>query len=127
MNAWVRRSFTTTVAGVAIFALGTGPAAAHFCFKTEVQEQAAAGMAGSANWMRLGDLITMFTGVACEAGVAHVAAAGGATPDTLINGHGTMAGGTLKKGSGGGNKAISYLDFGGLEAAIPEAMELCAT
>ena len=47
------------------------------------------------------------------------------TTETLINGHGLMAGGTLMKESGG-NKAISHLDFEGIDAAFPAAAEACA-
>jgi hypothetical protein len=36
-----------------------------------------------------------------------------------------MAGGTLRKADGGGNKAISHLDFEGIDAAFPEAAAAC--
>ena len=53
------------------------------------------------------------------------AEAGGVTTDTLINGHGLMAGGTLGKESSG-NKAISHLNIAGIEAVEDAAWETCA-
>lgn len=122
----VRRTLTTSAATVAIIGLAAGPASAHFCFKTDVNERAAQGMAGSANWVSFSEIAAQELPGLCPEGVALVAEAAGATPDTLINGHGTMAGGTLKKGPDAGNKAISHLDFAALEAAVPSAMEACA-
>lgn len=52
-------------------------------------------------------------------------AAAGISSSTLINGYGLMAGGTLKKGDGG-YKAISYLDFDAIDAAVPDAFAACA-
>lgn len=112
------------VATVGAVVLAAAPASAHFCFKTALNEQAARGMAGSANWVSFGDLAYEFTGL-CDAGITVLAEAGGVTTDTLINSHGTMAGGTLKKADGGGNKAISYLDFDGIDAAFPAAAAAC--
>jgi len=45
-------------------------------------------------------LLFEFTGL-CGAGIEVLADAGGVTTDTLINGHGVMAGGTVRKGDGG--------------------------
>ncbi len=114
---------TAVATGTAVV-LAAGPASAHFCFKTSLNERAAQGMAGSSNWRSFGDLAFEFTGL-CPAGIQVLADAGGVTVDTLINGHGTMAGGTLKKGERGGNKAISYLDFEGIDAAFPAAAAAC--
>ncbi|HEX6756661.1 MAG TPA: hypothetical protein VF109_12045 [Mycobacteriales bacterium] len=109
---------------MAAVALGAGPASAHFCFKTNLNERAAQGMAGSANWVSFHDLAFEFTGL-CDAGIAILAEAGGATPDTLINSHGTMAGGTLRKGEDAGTKSISHLDFEAIDAATPAAIAAC--
>jgi hypothetical protein len=43
----------------------------------------------------------------------------------LINGHGTMAGGTLRKGEGSGTPSISHLDFEAIDAATGEAIAAC--
>ena len=110
---------------MAAVALAAGPASAHFCFKTNLNERAAEGMASSANWVSFHDLAFEFTGL-CDAGIDVLAAAGGVTPATLINSHGTMAGGTLRKGPAAGTKSISYLDFDGLDAAVPAAAAACA-
>jgi hypothetical protein len=120
-----RLLFTTGIATVAAVALAAGPAQAHFCFKTNLNERAAEGMAGSANWVSFGDLAFEFTGL-CPEGIEILAAAGGATVDTLINSHGTMAGGTLRKGEAAGTPSISHLDFEAIDAAFPEAAAACA-
>ena len=119
-----RRLVTTGIATVAAVALAAGPANAHFCFKTNLNERAAQGMAGSANWVSFHDLAFEFTGL-CDAGIEVLAEAGGATPDTLINSHGTMAGGTLRKGADAGTPSISHLDFEAIDAAFPAAAEAC--
>jgi hypothetical protein len=119
-----RRLGAAVIATTAAIALAAGPASAHFCFKTSLNERAAQGMAGSANWVSFHDLAFEFTGL-CDAGIAILAEAGGATPDTLINGHGTMAGGTLRKGEDSGTPAISHLDFEAIDAAIPAAAAAC--
>lgn len=49
-----------------------------------------------------------------------------ATPTTVINTGGTMAGGTLEKGADPGTPSISHLDVDGLFAALPDAYGLCA-
>lgn len=119
-----RRLVITGVATVAALALGAGPASAHFCFKSELNERAAQGMSGSSNWVTFEALAFEFTGL-CPEGIAILAEAGGAELDTLINSHGTMAGGTLKKGPNAGTKSISYLDFEGIEAAEGDAIAAC--
>lgn len=124
MGKGLRRSLTTAATTLAVVGLAAGPASAHFCFKTNLNPTAAEGMAGSANWVSFAEMAAAELGL-CDAGVAHLAAAAGATPDTLINGHGTMAAGTLKKGADAGTKSISHLDFASLEAAIPDAEALC--
>ncbi|TCN40085.1 hypothetical protein EV644_10612 [Kribbella orskensis] len=119
-----RRLVTAAIATVAAVALAAGPANAHFCFKTALNDRAALGMAGSANWVSFHDLAFEFTGL-CDAGIEVLAEAGGVTPDTLINGHGTMAGGTLRKGEEAGTPAISHLDFDAIDAAFPAAAAAC--
>jgi len=119
----VRRLATTGIAVAAAVMLGAGPASAHFCFKTSLNERAAQGMAGSSNWVSFHDLAFEFTGL-CDAGIAVLAEAGGATPETLINSHGTMAGGTLRKADSG-TPAISHLNFGGIDAAMGDAVVAC--
>ena len=119
-----RRIATAGVATVAAVVLAAAPASAHFCFKTELNERAAQGMAGSHNWVRFDVLAAEITGL-CDEGIAILAEAAGATTDTLINGHGLMAGGTLRQADGGGNKAISHLDFEGIEAAMGDAAAAC--
>ena len=118
-----RRIGTATVATVAAVVLAAAPASAHFCFKTELNERAAQGMAGSNNWVPFEVLAFEFTGL-CDAGIEVLAEAGGVTTDTLINGHGLMAGGTLRKAESG-NKAISHLDFDAIDAAMGEANAAC--
>jgi hypothetical protein len=125
MNKLLRRALMTGAGAVAIVGLATGPANAHFCFKTSLNAKAAQGMAGSANWVSFGALAAEFTGL-CEEGIEHLATAGGVTTSTLINTHGTMAGGTLKKGADAGTPSISHLDFDAIDAAMPGAIALCA-
>jgi hypothetical protein len=119
-----RRLAATGIAAMAVVALTAGPASAHFCFKTNLNERAAEGQAGSANWVSFHDLAFEFTGL-CDAGIAILAEAGGATPETLINGHGTMAGGTLRKGADAGTPSISHLDFEAIDAAMEAAGAAC--
>jgi hypothetical protein len=119
-----RRLATTGIAAMAVVALTAGPASAHFCFKTNLNERAAEGQAGSANWVSFHDLAFEFTGL-CDAGIEVLAEAGGVTSDTLINGHGTMAGGTLRKGEDAGTPSISHLDFEAIDAAFPAAAAAC--
>jgi hypothetical protein len=126
MNKLLRRALMTGAGAVAIVGLATGPANAHFCFKTNLNAKAAQGMAGSANWVSFGSLAAEFLPGLCQEGIEHIATAAGATPSTLINGHGLMASGTLKKGAGAGTPSISHLDFEALDAAIPGAFALCA-
>ena len=120
----VRRTLTTAAATLAIVGLAAGPASAHFCFKTNLNAMAAQGMAGSATWVSFGDLAFEFTGL-CGAGIEILAEAGGVSTTTLINTHGTMAGGTLGKGDDAGTKSISYLDFEAIDAAFPDAVAAC--
>ncbi len=123
-----RRAAVTTGATVAIVALTAGSASAHFCFKRDLNPQAAAKIGDSQGFAPLSELITMFTGVSCDGGVAFLAGALGATPTTLINVKGTMAGGNVKQGKE--NPAIAHLEFPEtdeeFEALIGEAMVLCA-
>jgi hypothetical protein len=121
----IRRMVTTGIATVAAVGLATAPASAHFCFKTNLNERAAQGMAGSANWVPFGDLAAEFTGL-CPEGIEILADAGGVTVDTLINGHGTMAGGTLRKGPDSGTPSISHLDFDAIDATFAEAAAACS-
>jgi hypothetical protein len=113
----LRRAVTTVVGAVAAVALAAGPASAHFCYKTEVNDKAAAGMAGSANWVTFTDYVS-FTGL-CPTGIGMLASAAGVSTDTLINGHGVMAYGA------GGNKSIGHLDFGAMMSALPAAAAAC--
>lgn len=118
----LRRLSTVAVATAASVALAAGPASAHFCFKTALNEHAAVGMAGSNSWATFGDLATQFLGL-CPAGVEVLADAAGVPSSTLINTHGVMAGGLVKQGKS--NKAISHLDFDAIDAAVPDAMAAC--
>lgn len=123
--SFARRVLVTTAVMGAAVGLAAGPASAHMCFKTALNERAAAGMAGSHNFMTFADIATSFIPGLCPAGVEILADAGGATPTTLINSHGTMAGGTLKKGADSGTKSISHLDIEAVDAAVPTALEAC--
>lgn len=125
MKGLLRRGLLTGIGTVAIIGIAAAPASAHFCFKTNLNERAAQGQAGSANWVSFGTLAAEFLPGLCPAGIDHLATAGGVTPSTLINTHGTMAGGTLKKGEGSGTKSISHLNFEALDAAVPEAFAIC--
>lgn len=118
------RALFVGVAAAASIALTAGTASAHFCYKTDVNPKSWEGKAGSANWAPFSELVAMHIGPVCEEGVEIIAAGAGVTADTLINTRATMAGGTLKKDEPG-TKSISYLDFEGLEAAIPAAIEAC--
>jgi hypothetical protein len=124
MGKTARRFATTGVAVLAAVGLAAAPASAHFCFKTNLNERAAQAKAGSANWVSFHDLAYEFTGF-CDEGIKVLADAGGATPGTLINQHGTMAGGTLRKSANSGTPAISYLNFAAIEAAFPAAAAAC--
>lgn len=129
MKAFTRRAVTAAVGGVAMVGLAAGPAAAHFCFKTGLNEWAAGGMAGSASWVSFEDIASSFLldvdgDPLCDQGIQYLATEGGVELDTLINTHGTLAGGTLKKGESKA-KTISHLDFEALDAAVPLAFEMC--
>lgn len=125
MRKVVRRALTSGVTTVVLVGVAAGPSAAHFCFKTDVNDRAASGMAGSSNWVAFTDIAAQALPGLCPEGVEYVANAAGATSDTLINSHGTMAGGTLRKGPDAGNKAISHLDFDALFAAVDDGHALC--
>lgn len=118
--------------GIAVAAAGlmavaaAGPASAHFCFKTNRNETSTAAIAGSNNWMSFADIARQEIPGICDAAIAHIAAAAGASPDVMIHTHSVMAGGTLKKGEAAGTPSISHLDFAALEAAIPDGLALCA-
>lgn len=116
----VRRALTTTVAAVAALAVAAGPASAHYCYKHDVNDRAWSGIAGSSGWLRVGDLAAEEFGL-CEAGIEVFAAGLGGTPDTLINGHGLMAGPT------GGNKAIGHLDVADFESAVEAGFAACGS
>ena len=122
-NRFTRHMVATGVATVTALTLAA-PASAHFCFKQELNDHARQGMLGSGGWVSLHDLLYEFTEL-CDAGITILAAAGGATPDTPIHAHAVMAGGTLRKGPDGGNKAIGHLDFEALDAAFPAAVAAC--
>lgn len=111
-----RRLSTVIAATTAVFMIGSAPAQAHFCFFNDPNENGNAGRAGSHAFVEFGALAFQFTGL-CPAGIAILADAAGVEVDTLINGHGVMAGPT------DGNKAIGHLDFAALDAALgtPEA------
>lgn len=98
---FVRRAATVAVASLTAFVLSTGAASAHFCYFNNPNPNA----------RPFGDLAFQFTGL-CPAGIDYLADAAGVEVDTLINGHGVMAGPT------DGNKAISHLDFEALDAAL---------
>ncbi len=119
-----RRIATAGIATAAAVVLATVPANAHFCFKNELNARAAQGMAGSQGWTSFGELASEITGL-CDAGVEILADAAGVTTATPIKAHGVMAGGTLRKEDGGGNPAISHLDFEAIDAAFPEAAAAC--
>jgi hypothetical protein len=120
----VRRLLTAGAATVAVMVFGAGPASAHFCYFTEPNVQAELGRAGSQGFVSFGDLAAEITGL-CPAGVEILAGAAGVTTGTLINAHGLMAGGTLKKGPEASPKPISHLDFDAIEAAFPTAVAAC--
>lgn len=112
------RRLSTIVAGVAATVVLTATAAsAHFCYFNNPNPNGDAGRAGSNGFESFG-AIAASEGF-CPAGADILAAAVGVTTSTLINAHGVMAGPT------GGNRAISHLDFGALEAAIPAALAAC--
>lgn len=112
------------VAGGAATALllSTGSAFAHGCYFTNPNPNADDGRAGSSGFVSFTDLALMFTeGAACDEAIEYLAPLAGVTPDTLINAHGMMAGGS------GGNKAIQHMDFAALETNFDAAMSLCGS
>jgi hypothetical protein len=114
----LRRILTTSAAVVASLALAAGPASAHFCYKKDVNTKAWVGMYGSNGWLRVGDLAAAEFDL-CDEGIEVFATSLGATPDTLMNAHGLMAGPT------GGNKAIGTLHIDNFEAALGDAFAAC--
>lgn len=112
----MRRLSIAAGAAVTVIALTAGSASAHFCFFNDPNPNADAGRAGSNAFRTFESIAVQFTGL-CPAGIDILADAAGVELDTLINVRGVMAGPT------GGNKAISHLDFAGLDAALgtPEA------
>ncbi|MGH8894115.1 MAG: hypothetical protein ACRDWY_12565 [Actinomycetes bacterium] len=123
MKFLVRTGAAVVAAGVMGVA-AAGPAAAHFCFKTNRNATSTAAIAGSQGWVSFADIARTELPGLCEAGIAHIATAAGATPDTMIKAHGVMAGGTLRKAEPG-TSSISHLDFDALFAAVPDAFALC--
>ena len=124
LGTTIRRALTVGAATAAAVVLGAGPAAAHFCYFTEANVQAELGRAGSSGFATFGDLALEFTGL-CPAGIQVLADAAGVTTGTTINAHAVMAGGTLKKGADASPKPISHLNFGAIEAAMPDAVAAC--
>lgn len=118
------RGLFVGAAAVASLALTAGTASAHFCYKTNENPASWEGKNGSSNWASFNELVAINLAPLCDEGVQLLADAAGVTPSTLINTHGTMAGGTLR-GDDPGTKSISYLDFDGLFAAIPDAFIAC--
>jgi hypothetical protein len=110
---------------VVLAVVAAGPASAHFCFKTNRNATSTAAVAGLANWMSFADIARVELPGICDAGIAYIADAAGASADVMINTHATMAGGTLRKGEDSGTRSISHLDFEALEAAIPGGFALC--
>ena len=112
----VRRLSTVAVTAAAVVALSATSASAHFCYFSNPNPNGDAGRGGSHGFVPFGVLAGQITGL-CPAGVQVLADAADVELGTLINAHGVMAGPTA------GNKAISHLDFGAIDAAIgtPEA------
>lgn len=126
MRFLARTGVAAVAAGVMAVA-AAGPAAAHFCYKTNRNATSTDAISSSQAWMSFEDLARSELGDVCDAAIAHIAAAAGATPETMINVKGTMAGGTLRKGELAGTPSISHLDFEALLAAIPDGLALCET
>lgn len=125
MRFIARAGAATALAAVMALA-AAGPAAAHFCFKTNRNATSAAAIAGSQGWISFADIARSEIPGICEAAIDYIAAASGASADTMINTRAVMAGGTLRKGPDSGTPSISHLDFEALEAAIPGGLALCA-
>ena len=107
----IRRLTTVAAATVAMVALSASAASAHFCYFSDPNPNGNAGRAGSNGFQTFESIAFEFTGL-CPAGIQVLADAAGIETDTLINAHGVMAGPT------DGNKAISHLNFGAIEAAL---------
>ena len=120
------RAAAAGATAVVLAVVAAGPAAAHFCYKTNRNDTSSAAIAGSAAWMSFADIARAELPGLCDAGIAYVAEAAGASPDVMINTRGTMAGGTLQKGADAGTPSISHLDFEGLFAAVEDGYALCA-
>lgn len=99
MNSTIRRAGTVVGAAMGVFALTTGSAMAHYCYRTDAPEKAntSKGMA----WSTQEEAIQMFAGFlpdgACEDRiVAHIAA----MPEgTLFMGPGLLAAGAVRNGN----------------------------
>lgn len=115
---FIRRAATVAVSSIAVIAMSSGAASAHFCFFKDPNPNANAGRAGSHGFFTFETITSQFLHL-CPEGSQILADAGGVELDTLINAHGVMAGGS------GGNKAIGHLDFAGIEAAAEEAFGAC--
>lgn len=113
----IRRMSTVAVGTIAAFALGMGPASAHFCFFNDPNPNADKGRAGSNGFFPFSAITDEFG--LCEDGAQMLADAGGVQMNTLINAHGTMAGPT------NGNKAIGHMDFDGIMGVWVDAFAAC--
>ena len=106
------------VAALTALVVTAAPASAHFCYKSKLTPQAAAGMVRSQGFIAFGDLAAEITGL-CPAGVEVLADAAGVTMGTPIHARAVMARGSA------GNRAISHLDFAAIDAAFPDAVAAC--
>ena len=120
---FVRRISTVAVGAIAAFALGVGPASAHFCYVNNMTPQAIAGAGNSKGFATFHDLAFEFTGL-CDAGIEVLADAAGISSATPINAHTVMASGAEFRGKDAGG--ISHLDFQAIDAAFPAAAAACA-
>ena len=127
MHRSIRRFAVTAAATGGLLVAAAAPALAHECYNTQRSATGNAAAAGSNGWATFASEVAEFIPPAsCPAGVQLLAAAAGITPDTLILQHATMASGTANSPHGPGTPAISYLNFGALDAAVPDAIAACS-
>ena len=112
MNRTIRRAGTVAAATAGVFALGTGTAMAHYCYRTDVPEKSK--MANGQPWMTQEETLAEWSTLPFLQGecrtlvLAHIASL---PEDTLFMGPGLLAGGAVAKGQGpeGVGHLIDYI------------------
>jgi hypothetical protein len=100
MNRTIRRAVTLVGATVGVFALSTGTAMAHYCYRTDVP--ANSQMRNGGAWMTQEEALEGFAsflppGPCADRILAHI---DGLPENTLFMGPGLLAGGAVRNGHG---------------------------